>query len=424
MGFKKEKLRDYFLLETGVENIFINEYMASAPGDFVKVYLFSLMYAEQGLDISHEKLAALLSLEHEDVLKAWSYWEKMGTIRKIHKEGEDKFSYGVEFVSLRGQLYGEKTSRKPVASDQNTQALMADKEVKGMFDAIEKITGRMISGTEMMEVLSWINDFNASPEIIVYGYSYCIQKKKKDIKYIAAVVKNWAAEGLTDVNSVDEHLAQSEKKQSRYKRVFQALGFARNATEEERRIMDTWFDTMEFSVDKVLDACRKTSGITNPNINYVNKVLVNWYEEQQTGKVGSGKKELTTGDIMRYYETLRRQNEDAAEERKREVYERVPRIKQIEEELISLSAEMSRVIISDRIDRKSAVEEIQRKIDGLNMETAFLLTDNGFEIDYMDIKYKCTRCKDTGMLETGEKCQCFGEVTKEKMELLEAQRTT
>ena len=32
MGFKREKVNDYFLLDTGVENIFINEYMAAAPG--------------------------------------------------------------------------------------------------------------------------------------------------------------------------------------------------------------------------------------------------------------------------------------------------------------------------------------------------------------------------------------------------------
>ena len=49
MGFIKEKTRDYFLLDTSVENIFINEYMAGAPGDFVKVYLFALMYAGLGV---------------------------------------------------------------------------------------------------------------------------------------------------------------------------------------------------------------------------------------------------------------------------------------------------------------------------------------------------------------------------------------
>ena len=51
-------------------------------------------------------------------------------------------------------------------------------------------------------------------------------------------------------------------------------------------------------------------------------------------------------------------------------------------------------------------------------EKAFLMTDNGFTPDYMDIKYDCSDCRDTGMLETGEKCQCLGEVTKEKIRLL------
>ena len=34
----------------------------------------------------------------------------------------------------------------------------------------------------------------------------------------------------------------------------------------------------------------------------------------------------------------------------------------------------------------------------------------------MDIHYECPLCKDTGMLETGEKCQCFGEVSRTKIE--------
>ena len=67
---------------------------------------------------------------------------------------------------------------------------------------------------------------------------------------------------------------------------------------------------------------------------------------------------------------------------------------------------------------EKAMEEIRNRLDSLNMERAFLLTDNGFEMDYMDIKYRCPQCKDTGMLETGEKCQCFGEVSRTKIEQL------
>ena len=45
------------------------------------------------------------------------------------------------------------------------------------FLEIEKVTGRTVGGTEMMEVLSLINDFNAAPEVIVYAYSYCLQQE-------------------------------------------------------------------------------------------------------------------------------------------------------------------------------------------------------------------------------------------------------
>ena len=57
MGFRKEKIKDYFLLDTDVENMFIIEYMANAPGDFVKVYLFGRMYADLGMDVSNEEIA-------------------------------------------------------------------------------------------------------------------------------------------------------------------------------------------------------------------------------------------------------------------------------------------------------------------------------------------------------------------------------
>ena len=110
--------------------------------------------------------------------------------------------------------------------------------------------------------------------MIAYGYAYCVKRKKTNIKYIAAVINGWTQRGFRDVAAVEKYLSEADKKNHMYKRIFQALGFSRNATEQERKIMDTWFEEMEFSLDKVLTACSKTTGIANPNINYVNKVLV------------------------------------------------------------------------------------------------------------------------------------------------------
>ena len=62
MGFRKEKTSDYFLLDTSVENIFINEYMASAPGDFVKgLHVRATCMRDWGSDLSSEDIAKHLA---------------------------------------------------------------------------------------------------------------------------------------------------------------------------------------------------------------------------------------------------------------------------------------------------------------------------------------------------------------------------
>ncbi len=200
-----------------------------------------------------------------------------------------------------------------------------------------------------------------------------------------------------------------------YRRIFKALGFSRNATEEEKRIIDSWFEDLQCTLDIILDACSKTSGIANPNINYVNKVLHNWHEEGRQSRDGTG---LPMGEIKKYFDELRAHNEEEADRRRREVYLKVPRIREIEEEINMAGAEMSKLIISGRADKKDVADDIKAKVERLNTEKAFLMTDNGFTPDYMDIRYDCPDCRDTGLLETGEKCQCLGEVTKEKIRLL------
>lgn len=57
MSFTREKIRDFYLLATDVENIFINEYMPAAPGDFVKVYLYGLLYSQNDAPMSYDQMA-------------------------------------------------------------------------------------------------------------------------------------------------------------------------------------------------------------------------------------------------------------------------------------------------------------------------------------------------------------------------------
>lgn len=414
MGFYRENVKDYFLLDTPVENLFINEYMKAAPGDYVKVYLFALMYSGLDVKLTNADVAKALGLDPEDVLKAWTYWEKQNLIRKHMKGSESGFDYDVEFLVLKEQLYGQPAA--PQTSVQSISRLMEDPPIKQMIMDIEQITGRVFSSSELQKILSWIEDYQMLPETITYAFSYAKKQRKNSLKYVHALVQDWGSRGLRDVASVEEDLGKKDRRHTMQRRVFQALGFARNATEEEQRIIDSWFDDLGMSLETVLDACSRTSGISSPNINYVNKVLQNWNKEGRTEKADSD--ELTGRQIMEYYDLLRQTEEAEAQQRMQEVYAKVPKIRSIEDEITALNSELSRIIISDTVDKKKAGAKIRQEMERLNMEKAFLLTENDYELDYMDIHYTCPLCKDTGLLESGEKCQCYEKVTRDQINSL------
>jgi DnaD/phage-associated family protein len=337
----------------------------------------------------------------------------MGVIRKHYEKPSDKFRYQVEFLNLKELAYGKKpkSQKSGAGIPDRLKALMDDDTVKNMYSEIERITGRLFEGKEPAEIMSWITYYNANPDTIVYAYSYCVKKKNhSNHKYVGAIVKEWANQGLKTIDQIEDYLEETDNRHYLYKRVLRALGFLRNATEEEKRIMDVWFDQMGFSIDRVLDACKKTTGISNPNINYINSVLKAWNNggEKQAASGEEGRTGSIAG-VMKHYEELRAKNEAQAEERRAEVYRRIPRVREIEDETRNIGLQISRVMLSGAPDVKSKIKAMKDKVDSLNGEKAYLMTENNFKIDYMDIVYDCPLCKDTGIQDTGDRCICFAE---------------
>lgn len=413
MAFFIKQNENWYLKDTAIENIFINEYMTQAPGDYAKIYIFAFMYAQMGAEISNEAIAKAMSVEEEDVLKAWNYWESLGAIIKHQSESRGKFDYDVEFLSLKTAA---KTGNASLISSKKVSPL-EDEELKGLYMLIETILARTLNGTEMKAVQDWLVELETDPEVIVYAYNYCKNKGKDNYRYVGAVVKNWVEAGLKTAEQIETHLARNDERNYLYRRVFKALGFDRNWTEKEQALMDTWFDNMEFTIDRVLEACGKSSGISNPNLNYVNKVLVSWHEQSKefsgTSAQDAGKK-ISMSKVLKYYEYIRTKEEKEAAERKKEIYSKIPRINQIDNRLKKCSMAISKAMIGlGSSDKDEEISRLRAEADALTTEKAFLLTDNNYRYDYMDIDYKCDLCKDTGITESGERCQCFSQRMEE-----------
>jgi len=114
----------------------------------------------------------------------------------------------------------------------------------------------------------------------------------------------------------------------------------------------------------------------------------------------------STQDILKQYEQVRRTNKDEQEQRKQNLYSRIPRLRAIEEALVRLSIEITRAILNKSSDPEELLARLKKQQMDLKVEKAELLAANKYPIDYLDEIYQCKTCKDTGFV-NHEKCRCF-----------------
>ncbi len=118
--------------------------------------------------------------------------------------------------------------------------------------------------------------------------------------------------------------------------------------------------------------------------------------------------------IMRIYNERQYEDKHAQDLRRAEVYEHVPQVKELEDQAAACAADCARLLLSgDTLAR----QEKRGHLDALRRRRAELLRENGYEPDYMELRYYCPDCRDTGYVD-GKKCHCF---LKEQTRLLYAQ---
>ncbi len=421
MKYTIAKPGDIYLGNISIENVFINEIMPAAPGDFVKIYLFARLYGEIERPLTDLVMARELGVTQDRIKEAWNYWEENGVIRKLYQNSEGELDYTILFLSVKEALYGEGGEEETVPDQVETKGAFGSQAVKDLMKWLEGKFARTLSPQELKEVISWIEDLNMPPEVIMVAVTYSLEKNKTSFKYIGKILEGWSESGLKTTDSVEAHLEENDQRHFRYRRVMKALGFSRNPTESEMKTMDTWFDDMGFNMDKVLEACGETSGIPNPNIKYVNGVLKNWRKEAGEKNIGvNDKKPVSMATLNKYYNYLRNKAEKEADERRKEIYKKIPRIKEIDEEIRKLGADLSKVLILNGADGSG--KDLSEKMEELADDRAIILTENNYEIGYTEVHYKCDKCNDTGLTDMGERCSCITERMEEAEEWQEKRK--
>lgn len=113
--------------------------------------------------------------------------------------------------------------------------------------------------------------------------------------------------------------------------------------------------------------------------------------------------------IMREYEERRYRARHELDERTREVYGRIPRIKDIQAEISTAAVENMKSRLRGVTDGDNCTRrQLHDRIEALMAEKAELMKQYGYDADYLKPEYVCADCNDTGYIGS-EKCHCLKE---------------
>lgn len=99
--------------------------------------------------------------------------------------------------------------------------------------------------------------------------------------------------------------------------------------------------------------------------------------------------------ILKEYEQKKLKAELDLEKRKEKLYEEVPKLKKIEDDLNNFAISTAKNILNNN---SYSLEELQEKVNSLKKEKAEILEKLNLPYNYLQPFYECPICKDTGYI--------------------------
>lgn len=293
---------------TSVSNIFIDKYMASANGEFVKIYLYLLRNSFlTNNDISICKIADTFNHTEKDVVRALNYWEQLGLITLSYTQDKK-----ISEISINGYANIPNTKTSPanpftentISSDSEMakqmdsidnipvtksnerpkkhtytpsecSKFMENEDISLLMFAAERYLGRPLTGNDNNTIL-YIYDVLEFPiELIEYLIEYCVSNNHTSIRYIEKVALEWAN---NNIYTVEQAKASSEMYSKEYSSIIKAFGIkGRSLGKIEKDYIAKWTSDYGFNIDIILDACNRTLKNTNqPSFKYADSILSKW----------------------------------------------------------------------------------------------------------------------------------------------------
>ncbi len=303
--------------QTAVSNAFIDGYMADANGEFVKVYLYLLRLLDgRDMEFSVSFLADRLNNTEKDVLRALSYWEKLGLLRLVQeKDGSLSSVMVLEVPEREGAapapevrengapalesreprpvseapevLEAQKAREETVASHSGEmeaevscspdilERMQEEDDFQEIIFAAERYLGRMLSARDV-ELFGYMRETLHFPsDLIEYLIEYCVDGGHRSYRYMEKVALSWHQDGIQTLRQAKEANRAYRKEN---KAVMKAFGISgRVLTPGERKLLETWLREDGMPLPVIVEACGRTmKAIHTPSFEYTDQIIKAW----------------------------------------------------------------------------------------------------------------------------------------------------
>lgn len=284
--------KEYEQGNTVISNCFIDYYLADANDAQIKVYLYLIRMLSSNQNTSIGNIADQFNHTEKEVCRALHYWETKGLLSLDYDEHgsikgiqlippkppkTDPQNDFVPFVTLMpamDTLTPKKSFEKPNYSLDELKEFQANEKTQEIICIAEQYLKKTLSANDIRTLFFITDSLHFNIDLVDHLLQYCVEKGKRDFRYIETVAIRWAEKGIT---TVSEACNESCKYDKRFYRIMNALGKTGSPTPKEAEFITRWTNEFGFEIEIILEACERTVLATDRHrLEYADKILANW----------------------------------------------------------------------------------------------------------------------------------------------------
>ena len=251
---------------TPIENMFLLEYLPTAPGDFLRVYLYARMlslHPELGDGIAD--VARALNMDEDAVFNAMTYWERQGLVRRMTDRPP---TYAL--LPFRGNT----PAANPMDGDYY--------QYRDFNASLQALFGpdTLLHPKQYEMANDWLNLLGFTQDAVLRMVEARLKRsrsKKPDpvklFNRLNEIAAEWSERGVRTAEDVERALEYDSRVEKTASAVIKQFSMRRPATVDELQLVSKWLNEWGMSPEQILAACAETTKSRNPSLKYLDSIL-------------------------------------------------------------------------------------------------------------------------------------------------------